>query len=322
MITNEEWMLTDEDMESALEEYILMVDNPSRLDTFLAVELPQHSRAFLQKLIESGNVLVDNSLKPKNFKLRAGQQIAVTIPQPKPIEAKPENIPLDIVYEDEYLLVVNKEKGMVVHPAPGNLDHTLVNALLYHCKGSLSGINGVIRPGIVHRIDKNTSGLLIVAKNDQAHVGLAEQIKVHSFIREYEAVVYGTVKQDTGTINLPIGRSKNDRKKMCVTTQNSKEAITHYTVLKRYEGFTHVRLRLETGRTHQIRVHMAYLGHPVAGDDVYGPKKCITSLHGQCLHAKNIGFVHPITSEKLYFESELPPYFEQFLKTLRPNQSF
>ena len=208
----------------------------------------------------------------------------------------------------------------MVHPAAGNPDHTLVNALLHHCKGSLSGINGVIRPGIVHRIDKNTSGLLIVAKNDAAHVGLAEQIKVHSFLREYEAVVYGRVKEDSGTVHLPIGRSKTDRKKMSVyasENQNGvRDAITHYTVLHRYDGFTHLRLRLETGRTHQIRVHMAHLGHPVAGDDVYGPKKCITSLCGQCLHAKTIGFIHPITGEELYFDSELPAYFTAFLKTL------
>lgn len=300
--------------------YSFVAEAAGRLDAFLAECLPGRSRAFCQKLIEDGQVTVDGESRPKNYKLKSGQTVCVCIPAAKPIEAQPEDIPLDIVYEDAYLLVVNKPKGMVVHPAPGNPDHTLVNALLYHCKGGLSGINGMIRPGIVHRIDKNTSGLLIVAKDDAAHAGLAEQIKVHSFLREYEAVVYGNLKEDTGTIHQPIGRSKADRKKMCVTTQNSREAVTHYTVLHRYQGFTHVRLRLETGRTHQIRVHMAYLGHPVAGDDVYGPKKCITSLEGQCLHAKTIGFVHPITGEQLYFDSDLPAYFEAFLKTLRQEQ--
>ncbi len=315
MMENEELLWDD-----AEEVYSFTVLSGGRLDAFLAEQLPERSRAFLQKRIESGDVLVDGVARPKNHKLKGQETVTVQIPAAKPIEAKAEDIPLAVVYEDEHLLVVNKEKGMVVHPAAGNPDHTLVNALLHHCKGSLSGINGVIRPGIVHRIDKNTSGLLIVAKNDAAHVGLAEQIKVHSFLREYEAVVYGRVKEDSGTVHLPIGRSKTDRKKMSVyasENQNGvRDAITHYTVLHRYDGFTHLRLRLETGRTHQIRVHMAHLGHPVAGDDVYGPKKCITSLCGQCLHAKTIGFIHPITGEELYFDSELPAYFTAFLKTL------
>ena len=206
---------------------------------------------------------------------------------------------------------------MVVHPASGNYEGTLVNALMYHCKGSLSGINGVIRPGIVHRIDKNTSGLLIVAKNDLAHLGLASQIKDHSFTRAYEAVVYGNVKEESGTVNEPIGRSVKDRKKMAVTLKNSKAATTHYKVIKRYDGFTHIRCELETGRTHQIRVHMAYIGHPVAGDDVYGPKKVIKGLNGQCLHAKQIGFVHPRSGKYMEFESELPPYFTSFLNKLK-----
>ena len=213
-------------------------------------------------------------------------------------------------------MVVNKPKGMVVHPAAGNYDGTLVNALMHHCGDSLSGINGVMRPGIVHRIDKNTSGLLMVAKNDAAHNGLAAQIKEHSFTREYEAVVYGNIKNDSGTIDAPIGRHPVKRKQMAVTDKGSKHAVTHFTVLQRYGSFTHVRLRLETGRTHQIRVHMAYIGHPVAGDDVYGPKKVITSLSGQCLHAKKVGFVHPITNKYLEFESELPEYFVKFLKGL------
>ena len=235
------------------------------------------------------------------------------MPELKELSVEPENIPVEVVYEDEDILIVNKKKGMVVHPAVGNYRGTLVNALLFHCKGSLSGINGTIRPGIVHRIDKDTSGLLIVAKNDFAHKKLAEQIKVHSFSREYEAIVYGGFKNESGTINAPIGRHKVDRKKMAVTRENFRPAVTHYKVIKRYKGFTHLRLRLETGRTHQIRVHMAYIGHPVAGDKVYGPKKVIQELEGQCLHAKMIGFIHPRTEKYMEFESELPVYFKKFL---------
>ena len=233
------------------------------------------------------------------------------------LDVTPEDIPLDIVYEDPSLLVVNKPKGMVVHPAYGNLNHTLVNALLYHCKGQLSGINGVIRPGIVHRIDKDTSGLLVVAKDDQAHSSLAAQIKEHSFDRFYHAVVYGNLKEDSGTVHQPIGRHPTDRKKMAVTDKNSRDAVTHFEVVERYQGFTHVRLKLETGRTHQIRVHMAYIGHPVAGDPVYGPRKVISSLEGQCLHAKTISFLHPKTGELLSFDSPLPGYFTRFLSTLK-----
>ena len=206
---------------------------------------------------------------------------------------------------------------MVVHPAPGNSDGTLVNALLYHCKGSLSGINGVIRPGIVHRIDKDTSGLLMVAKNDRAHLGLAEQIKEHSFDRVYETVVYGQFKEDSGTVNAPIGRHPVDRKRMAVTASHSREAVTHFQVLERLNGFTHLRVQLETGRTHQIRVHMAYIGHPVAGDPVYGPRKVISELHGQCLHAREIGFTHPVTGERMHFSSSLPDYFVRFLDQVR-----
>ena len=286
-----------------------------RLDAFLREALPDYSRSALQKLIEEGAVLLNGGAAAKNTRLKEGDQVTVTLPPPQELEVKPENIPLDIVYEDGDLLVVNKPKGMVVHPAPGNPDGTLVNALLYHCR-DLSGINGVIRPGIVHRIDKNTSGLLIVAKNDPAHQGLAEQIQAHSFLREYEAVVYGSVREDAGTVDLPIGRSRQDRKKMCVTYEHSRNAVTHYTVLERLEGFTHIRCRLETGRTHQIRVHMSAIGHPVAGDDVYGPKKVIRSLEGQCLHARTIGFRHPRTGESLFFDSPLPDYFQQFLRSL------
>lgn len=242
----------------------------------------------------------------------------VVIPPPVPLEVKAQQIPLDIVYEDDDLLVVNKPKGMVVHPAVGNHEGTLVNALLAHCGDSLSGINGIIRPGIVHRIDKDTSGLLIVAKNDFAHQHLAQQIKVHSFTREYEAVVHGGFSDEEGTVDAPIGRHPVERKKMAVTEKNSRNAVTHYRVLQRYQNFTHLRLRLETGRTHQIRVHMAYMGHPVAGDPVYGPKKPVGGLSGQCLHAKLIGFMHPRNGRYLEFESPLPAYFVQFLRTLTP----
>ena len=287
-----------------------------RLDKFLTNELENFTRSAVQKIIENEGVTKGGKPLDKNYKVRTGDMIEVTIPDAKPLEAKPENIPLDIVYEDGDLLVVNKPKGMVVHPANGNYSGTLVNALLYHCKDSLSGINGVIRPGIVHRIDKDTSGLLIVAKNDLAHIGLASQIKDHSFERAYEAVVYGNIKEDSGTVNQPIGRNPNDRKKMAVTLKNSKNATTHYEVIKRYGDFTHIRCTLETGRTHQIRVHMAYIGHPVAGDTVYGVKKPIKELGGQCLHAKKIGFTHPITGEYLEFESELPEYFKKFLRRI------
>ncbi|MBQ3841160.1 MAG: RluA family pseudouridine synthase [Ruminiclostridium sp.] len=273
------------------------------------------TRSFAAKLIEDGGCTVNGTAVPKNYRLKAGDCVCVDIPEPKEADILPENIPLDIVYEDNDLLVVNKPKGMVVHPAHGHYSGTLVNALMYHCGDSLSGINGELRPGIVHRIDMNTSGLLIVAKSDAAHKGLAEQIKAHSFTREYEAVVCGSIKEN-GTVNAPIGRSKTDRKKMCVTTENSREAVTHYSVIANYANYTHLRLKLETGRTHQIRVHMAYIGHPVAGDDVYGSGKP-ASLGGQCLHAKHIGFVHPITGEWLEFESELPDYFVKFLKSLR-----
>jgi 23S rRNA pseudouridine1911/1915/1917 synthase len=261
-------------------------------------------------------VTVNGAVPRKNMKLKEGDKILLTVPEPVPPEALPENIPLDIVYEDDDLLVVNKPRGMVVHPAAGNPDGTLVNALLYHCGDSLSGINGILRPGIVHRIDKDTSGLLIVAKNDFSHRLLAEQIKEHSFTRKYQAVVCGNIKDDSGTINAPIGRHPTDRKKMTVTLKNSREAVTHYRVMARYRGYTHVELTLETGRTHQIRVHMAHIGHPVAGDPVYGGKNYLKKLDGQCLHAYYISFVHPRTNETLTLSAPLPQYFTDFLETL------
>lgn len=290
----------------------------SRLDSFLSGWL-QQSRSAVQGWIEQGAVLVDGRSRPKNHRLRGGEAVRVEIPQAVPYAAQPEAIPLDIVYEDSDLLVVNKPKGMVVHPAAGNYTGTLVNALLAHCGDSLSGIGGVLRPGIVHRIDKDTSGLLIVAKNDFAHQGLAEQIKSHGFTREYEAVVVGHLRDTAGTVDAPIGRHPTDRKKMTVTAKNSKPAVTRYTVLAEYPGYSHLRLRLETGRTHQIRVHMAYLGHPVAGDTVYGGARQPAELHGQCLHARHIGFVHPRDGRWLEFESPLPAYFTAFLQKIGRN---
>ena len=292
-------------------------DEGMRLDKFLSVRVEELTRSAAERLAEQGQVSSGGKTLDKKYRLRAGDAIEVILPEPVGLDILPEAIPLDIRYEDADLLVVNKPKGMVVHPAAGHAGGTLVNALLAHCGDSLSGINGVIRPGIVHRIDKDTSGLLIVAKNDFAHQRLAEQIKEHSFTRMYEAVVHGNLKEDTGTVDAPIGRHPTDRKRMAVTEKNSRHAVTHFEVLARYKGFTHVRLKLETGRTHQIRVHMAYIGHPVAGDPVYGPKKPVPNLDGQCLHARVIGFVHPRTGEYLEITSELPSYFTAFLEKLK-----
>ena len=291
-------------------------ENGIRLDKFLSSSEIGLSRSMAVNLIDSEKVTVNGKLSNKKQKLCIGDVVCVTVPDPVPYEAKAENIPLDIVYEDDDLLVVNKPKGMVVHPAAGNYEGTLVNALLWHCGDSLSGINGVLRPGIVHRIDKDTSGLLIVAKNDQSHQKLAEQIKEHSFTREYEAIVFGFLKNDRGVIDAPIGRHPVDRKKMCVTEKNSKNAVTNYEVLNRYKGYTHIKCILQTGRTHQIRVHMAYIGHPVSGDPVYGVKNEKVAFNGQCLHARKIGFVHPKTNEYMEFVSDLPPYFKEFINKL------
>lgn len=288
-----------------------------RLDRFLSENVDDLTRSAAVSLIESGAVTLNGAVPKKKQKLSVGDKVVLNIPDPRPADAQPENIPLDIVFEDEELLVVNKPRGMVVHPAPGNYEHTLVNALLYHCKGSLSGIGGVERPGIVHRIDKDTSGLLMVAKTDFSHRFLAEQIKAHSFKREYETVVCGNIKDDVGTVNAPIGRSLKNRLQMAVTDKNSKHAVTHYQVVARFPGFTQLKLRLETGRTHQIRVHMAYLGHPVAGDTVYGGAKNLPQLGGQCLHAETIGFLHPKTQEYMEFSAPLPPYFTDFLKRIK-----
>ncbi len=298
-------------------EFVCAEEAPVRADLLIS-RVAGLSRAAAAAVIASGGLEVDGVPAAKSLKIRPGSHLLLTLPEPEALDVEAEDIPLDIVYEDDDLLVVNKPKGMVVHPAPGNRDGTLVNALLAHCGNSLSGINGVLRPGIVHRIDKDTSGLLIVAKSDRAHTGLAKQIQEHTFDRCYEAVVYGNIKEDSGRVDAPIGRHPVKRKQMAVTDQHSKPAVTHFTVLQRYEGFCHLRLRLETGRTHQIRVHMAYIGHPVAGDPLYGPKKPIAFLNGQCLHAKRIGFDHPVTGERLTFESELPNYFTDFLNRLKP----
>lgn len=290
----------------------------TRLDKAICTLDDTLTRASAVRLTESGDVTLNGKTASKSDKVKIGDIVEITYPEPVSSEAVPQDIPLDIIYEDDDLLVVNKPKGMVVHPAAGNPDGTLVNALLYHCGDSLSGIGGVVRPGIVHRIDKDTSGLLMVAKNDTAHLKLSEQIKEHSFTREYEAVIIGHLKEQKGSIDAPIGRSKNDRKKMAVTELNSKNAVTRYEVLEEYPGFSYVRLRLETGRTHQIRVHMAYLGHPLAGDGVYGGRNAERIMEGgQCLHARKIGFIHPTTGKYMEFTSPLPEYFTKFLEKLR-----
>ena len=287
----------------------------ARADKFLAEAIDHLTRSALQKLISAGNVEIDGKVIAKSRVLKEGEDISVLIPDAVSLDVEAENIPLNIYYEDDDLLVVYKPKGMVVHPAPGNHNGTLVNALLWHCKDSLSGINGVLRPGIVHRIDKDTSGLLLVAKNDFAHVHLAEQIKKHSLNRIYQTIVYGVNMDDEGDVDAPIGRSTKDRKKMAIV-EGGRTAQTHYSVVKRYSGFTHVQCKLKTGRTHQIRVHMAYIGHPVAGDAVYGPKNVITQLNGQCLHAGTIGFIHPRTGEYMEFTAPLPEYFTEFERKL------
>ncbi|MBE6903946.1 MAG: RluA family pseudouridine synthase [Ruminococcaceae bacterium] len=288
-----------------------------RLDKYLSDVTEGFSRSQITKLIEEGNILINGKLADKKLIVSENDEIEIFFEPPKELEAVPQNIPLDIVYEDKDLLIVNKARGMVVHPAAGNYEGTLVNALLYHCKDSLSGINGVIRPGIVHRIDKNTSGLLMVAKNDAAHIGLSQQIKEHSFKREYAAIIHGCPKTDSGTINAPIGRHRTDRKKMTVTMVNSKRAVTHFSVIEKFDKYTYVKCVLETGRTHQIRVHMSSIGCPVLGDDVYGRKTNEFGLEGQCLFAQTVGFVHPITGEYLEFSEQLPDYFENILKSLR-----
>ena len=288
-----------------------------RLDAFIAQNIPELTRSAVQRLIEEGCVTVGGKVAKKNHKLSVGEEVTVTVPEPEPVDIVAKEIPLDIVYEDEDVVVLNKPKGLVVHPAAGHQDDTLVNGLMYAMGDSLSGINGELRPGIVHRIDKDTSGLLAVAKNDLAHVVLASQLKDHTMARTYECIVCGNLKEDSGTVNAPIGRHPTDRKKMCVTQRNSKEAVTHWEVIARYRGYTHVRCKLETGRTHQIRVHMAHIGHPILGDTVYGRKKPELGQDSQCLHAGVLCFKHPKDQRPVMVFAPLPEYFEEVLKKLR-----
>ncbi len=288
-----------------------------RIDKYLAEVCEELTRSHAQKLLDDGLVTINGQVANKKTAVSCGDVISVVLPEPQELEAKEENIPLEIIYEDDALLVVYKPRGMVVHPANGNQEGTLVNALLYHCRGRLSSINGVIRPGIVHRIDKDTSGILLVAKTDAAHLSLAEQIKEHSVKREYVALLDGVIKHDSGTVDKPIGRSEKDRKKMAITLRNSRNAVTHYEVLERYTGYCLVKCRLETGRTHQIRVHMASLGHPVTGDTVYGAKKQKLFQNGQLLHAQTIGFIHPTTGEYMEFSFPIPSEFQNVLNKLK-----
>ena len=292
-------------------------DVGTRIDVFLAENMEDLSRSGVQKLIDEGMITLNGGKTKANYKLREKDVIDVPGPEVKEVEILPEDIPLDILYEDEDVIVVNKPQGMVVHPAPGHTSGTLVNALMFHCGDDLSGINGEKRPGIVHRIDKDTSGVLMIAKNDMAHQSLAAQLAEHSITRKYNAVVYNGFNEDEGTVNEPIGRNPQDRKKMAVTQKHSRHAVTHYRVIERMEKFTLIEAQLETGRTHQIRVHMTYIGHPLLGDPVYGPKKQPINLEGQALHARVLGFIHPRTGEYMEFEAPLPPHFEALLERLR-----
>ncbi|RHU76070.1 RluA family pseudouridine synthase [Clostridium sp. TF06-15AC] len=289
----------------------------TRIDKFLADACPDLSRSFLQKLLKEGSVTADGKAVKSSFKVNGGETIAFEVPKPQEAAIEAENIPLDILYEDSDIILVNKPKGMVVHPAAGHYTGTLVNALMYHCKDQLSGINGVMRPGIVHRIDMNTTGVLVVCKNDFAHNSLAEQLKVHSITRVYYAIVFGNLREDEGTVHAPIGRHPTDRKKMSIHSKQGRDAITHYRVLERFGAYTFIECRLETGRTHQIRVHMASIGHPLLGDEVYGPARQPFSLEGQTLHAGVLGFIHPRTGEYVEFSAPLPAYFEELLEKLR-----
>jgi len=289
----------------------------TRIDVVLSALLPESSRSYMQKLISAGEVFINGEKSTsKNKKLKSGDVIELSVPDPEEIEIIPENIPLDIVYEDDYLMVVNKPKGLVVHPAPGNYNGTLVNAVMYHCGDKLSSINGVIRPGIVHRIDKDTSGLLLIAKNDIAHQSLAKQLEQHTITRAYHAIVHNNFSEDEGTVDAPLGRDPKNRFKQAVVEKGGRRAVTHYKVLERFGQFTYIEARLETGRTHQIRAHMAHIRHPLLGDTLYGPKKAPFGAESQMLHAKILGFLHPATGEYMEFESELPEEFKEVLKKL------
>lgn len=303
-----------------MEHYLFEIQSGQemRLDKYLAAQFPEQTRSFLQKLIKDGEVLVNGKQVKSGFSLSAGDEVTVNIPEPKELDVEPQKMDLEIVYEDEDVILINKPKGMVVHPAPGHTTDTLVNGLLYHCKDHLSGINGVARPGIVHRIDRDTTGILIVCKNDQSHQHIAAQLKEHSINRRYRALVHGNLKEEKGTVEGPIGRHPIDRKKMAINEKNGKPAVTHYQVLERFGSYTLIECVLETGRTHQIRVHMSSIGHPLVGDEIYGPAKCpFQNLQGQCLHAMVLGFVHPKTGEYMEFSAELPAYFQELLKKLR-----
>jgi len=289
----------------------------TRLDSFLAARLPDVTRSTPARPIETGRATVDGKAPAKSFRRTGGEAVSVVLPDPEPIEARPQDIPLDVVYEDRDVIVVNKPSGLVVHPAPGHPDGTLVNALLSHCGNSLSGVGGALRPGIVHRIDRDTSGLIIAAKNDAAHLALSAQLQDHTLARTYEAVVAGNLREESGTVDAPIGRHPADRKKMAVTDRGGKRAVTHWKVLERFSGYTHIRCELETGRTHQIRVHMAYIGHPIYGDTVYGAGKPVPGLTGQCLHAVGLRFVHPGTGETVELTCPLDAEFEAVLRRLR-----
>ncbi|MGN0340271.1 MAG: RluA family pseudouridine synthase [Lachnospira sp.] len=290
--------------------------NGQRIDKFLSETLPEYSRSFIQKVVKDGGVLVDEKCVKSNYKLSTGQILKLNVPELVEPDIVPEDIPLDIMYEDDDIIVVNKPKGMVVHPAAGHYTGTLVNALMYHCRDNLSGINGVTRPGIVHRIDMNTTGVLVACKNDAAHIFLSEQLAVHSITRKYNAIVHNSFKENSGTVDAPIGRHHIDRKKMAIDYKNGRNAVTHYSVISNYGKYAHIECQLETGRTHQIRVHMSSIGHPLLGDDVYGSGKSPYRLEGQTLHARVLGFVHPSTGKYMEFEAPLPDYFKEIIVDL------
>lgn len=303
-------------MEEIREFLVLEEDEGDRLDVYLAKELGDMSRSYIQKIIKDKKVSVNTKIEKAKYLVKEDDKITVEIPAPKLLEVTPQDIPIDIVYEDSDVLIINKPQDMVVHPAPGNYDNTLVNAILYHCKDNLSSINGIIRPGIVHRIDKDTSGLLMIAKNNNSHNSLAQQLKDHSITREYEFICHGVVKEDRITVDKPIGRNPKDRLKMAIV-KGGKRAVTHFEVIERYDNFTHMKATLETGRTHQIRVHALSINHPLLGDIVYGPKNSKSKLKGQTLHAKKLGFIHPTSNEYIEFDSKLPKYFEDIIAKIK-----
>lgn len=288
-----------------------------RIDKCISNYLESLSRSYIQKIIKDGKAYVNDAVVKANYKVKVDDKVQFEIPDCEEPDIPPQDIPLDILYEDKDILIVNKPKDMVVHPAPGHYEGTLVNAIMFHCKGELSGINGVLRPGIVHRIDKDTTGSIIICKNDEAHRKIAQQLKEHSITRKYRAIVYGRIMEEEGTVNAPIGRHPTDRKKMAINEKNGKPAVTHYKVLERFDKYTYIECQLETGRTHQIRVHMTSIGHPLLGDEVYGNAKCPFKLEGQTLHAMTIGFIHPTTGEYVEYEAPLPEYFEHLLQILR-----